>query len=132
MRVALSIARSDSGGGGIQADLLTFAAQCSHGTTITAQDTVAVTAWRALPPAMFPLAALITPNVLEIEALLSSIKSVGDMREGVFEFKHLGFLAVLSHPPGHGNGPVRHLSRGAVSTLGRATGSHKRGILGSD
>jgi hydroxymethylpyrimidine/phosphomethylpyrimidine kinase len=57
VRIALSIAGSDSGGGaGVQADLLTFAAHGVHGTTaitaITAQNTVTVTAWQALPPAL--------------------------------------------------------------------------------
>ena len=57
MKIALSIAGSDSGGGaGIQADLLTFAAHGVHGATaitaITAQNTVAVTAWQALEPKM--------------------------------------------------------------------------------
>jgi hydroxymethylpyrimidine/phosphomethylpyrimidine kinase len=57
MNVVLTIAGSDSGGGaGLQADLRTFAAHHLHGasavTAVTAQNSVAVTAWVALSPEM--------------------------------------------------------------------------------
>lgn len=57
MKVALTVAGSDSGGGaGIQADLRTFAAHRVHGTSaltaITAQSSVGVSAWVAVEPEM--------------------------------------------------------------------------------
>jgi hydroxymethylpyrimidine/phosphomethylpyrimidine kinase len=57
MRIAMTIAGSDSGGGaGIQADLKTFAAHRVHGTSaitaVTAQNSSEVRAWVALEPRM--------------------------------------------------------------------------------
>jgi hydroxymethylpyrimidine/phosphomethylpyrimidine kinase len=57
MKVALTVAGSDSGGGaGIQADLRTFAAHGVHGTSaltaVTAQNSLGVSAWAALDPAL--------------------------------------------------------------------------------
>lgn len=69
MKVALTIAGSDSGGGaGIQADLKTFAAHGVHGTSaitaVTAQNSVAVTDYVALEPRMV---------VAQIEAVASDM-----------------------------------------------------------
>jgi hydroxymethylpyrimidine/phosphomethylpyrimidine kinase len=70
MKVALTIAGSDSGGGaGIQADLRTFAAHGLHGasaiTAVTAQNSVAVTDYVALEPRMV---------VAQIEAVVSDME----------------------------------------------------------
>ncbi|HEX9241909.1 MAG TPA: bifunctional hydroxymethylpyrimidine kinase/phosphomethylpyrimidine kinase [Anaeromyxobacter sp.] len=69
MNVVLTVAGSDSGGGaGIQADLRTFAAHRVHGTSaltaVTAQNSVGVTAWTALDPAMV---------IAQIEAVASDM-----------------------------------------------------------
>jgi hydroxymethylpyrimidine/phosphomethylpyrimidine kinase len=69
MRTALTIAGSDSGGGaGVQADLKTFAAHGVYGTSaitaVTAQNTLGVTTFEALP------ADLVTA---QIEAVVSDL-----------------------------------------------------------
>ena len=62
MRIALTIAGSDSGGAaGIQADLKTFHQFGVFGTSaitaVTAQNTIGVVAWQALPAALVALGA---------------------------------------------------------------------------
>lgn len=69
MKIALSIAGSDSGGGaGIQADLKTFLQFGVHGTTaitaLTAQNTLGVTAVHPVPPEFL---------VAQLEALISDL-----------------------------------------------------------
>jgi hydroxymethylpyrimidine/phosphomethylpyrimidine kinase len=69
VKVALTIAGSDSGGGaGIQADLRTFAAHGLHGasaiTAVTAQNSVTVTEYVALEPRMV---------VAQVEAVASDM-----------------------------------------------------------
>jgi hydroxymethylpyrimidine/phosphomethylpyrimidine kinase len=171
MRVVLSIAGSDSGGGaGIQTDLHAFAAHGLHGTTaitaITAQNSTGVRSWATVDPSLveaqidavasdmavasaktgmlgtaaiveavvravrrnrvgplvvdpvmvarsgdalvdasarrayvellFPLAAVVTPNLLEAEALLGHpVRDVASMREAARALAALGPTAVL-------------------------------------
>ena len=95
MKTALTIAGSDSGGGaGIQADLKTFAAHGVFGTSaitaITAQNTLGVTAWQALPAdlviaQMEAIAGDIAPDAVKtgmlanaaiVEAVAAAIESL--------------------------------------------------------
>ena len=86
MRVALTIAGSDSGGGaGIQADLKTFHQFGVFGTTVitavTAQNTAGVHAWQALPAKLVAqqLDALATD--LPPDAVKSGMLGSGDLVE---------------------------------------------------
>jgi hydroxymethylpyrimidine/phosphomethylpyrimidine kinase len=88
MRVALTIAGSDSGGGaGIQADLKTFHQFGVFGTTVitavTAQNTVGVHAWQALPAKLVAqqLDALATD--LPPDAVKSGMLGSGELVETV-------------------------------------------------
>ncbi len=96
MKVALTIAGSDSGGGaGIQADLKTFAAHGLHGasaiTAVTAQNSVAVNDFVALDPRMvvaqieavcadMPVAAAKT-------GMLATVEIIGAVAEAVARLK---------------------------------------------
>ncbi|HET7755454.1 MAG TPA: bifunctional hydroxymethylpyrimidine kinase/phosphomethylpyrimidine kinase [Anaeromyxobacteraceae bacterium] len=98
MKIALTIAGSDSGGGaGIQADLRTFAAHGVHGasaiTAVTAQNSVRVAAYAALDPAMvvaqietvaidMPIAALKT-GMLANRAIINAVAgAIGRIANG--------------------------------------------------
>ncbi|HUO52149.1 MAG TPA: bifunctional hydroxymethylpyrimidine kinase/phosphomethylpyrimidine kinase [Gemmatimonadaceae bacterium] len=92
MRIALTIAGSDSGGGaGIQADLKTFERFGVLGTSvitaITAQDTRAVRSWMAVPPAMVAaqldaLAADLRPHAVK-SGMLAGPDTVAAIAEGL-------------------------------------------------
>lgn len=104
MKVALSIAGSDSGGGaGIQADLLTFAAHGVHGTTaitaITAQNTVAVTAWEALSPALVRAQIEAVADDMEISALKTGMLANREIiREVAAVIEARGFVNLVVDP----------------------------------
>src|SRR3954471_5540824 len=85
MRTVMTIAGSDSGGGaGIQADLRTFAAHGVFGTSavtaVTAQNTLGVVAWLAMP------ADLVTS---QIEAVM------GDIGADAVKIGMLGTAAIV-------------------------------------
>ena len=99
MRVALTIAGSDSGGGaGIQADLKTFHQFGVFGTSVitavTAQNTVAVVAWEALSPTLLSqqidaLALDLPPDAVK-SGMLGSGELVETVAAGIarYEFPH--------------------------------------------
>ena len=86
---ALTIAGSDSGGGaGIQADLKTFAAFGVYGTSaitaVTAQNTLEVTGWLAMPPELV---------ASQIDAVMSDI-GAGAVKTGMLA--NAGIVQVVS------------------------------------
>jgi len=96
MRVALTIAGSDSGGGaGIQADLKTFHQFGVFGTTVvcavTAQNTLGVTAWEALPASL--VAAQIAsvagdlPPAAVKTGMLGSAELVATVADGIAAYQ---------------------------------------------
>jgi len=96
IRVCLSIAGSDSGGGaGIQADLKAFAAAGVHGTTaitaITAQNTQAVTAVEAVSPGM--VVAQVRAVVEDLGADAVKIGMLGSVATTQAVHEALGLLA---------------------------------------
>ncbi len=88
MKVALTIAGSDSGGGaGIQADLKTFHQFGVFGTSVitavTAQNTVGVVAWQALPAALVAQQIDALATDLPPDALKSGMLGSGELVEVV-------------------------------------------------
>ena len=96
MRIALTIAGSDSGGGaGIQADLKTFHRFGIFGTSvitaITAQNTLGVTDWMAVPTALITkqldaVAADLRPHAIKT-GMLADADVVRVVREGIVKHR---------------------------------------------
>jgi len=90
VKVALTIAGSDSGGGaGIQADLRTFAAHGLHGasaiTAVTAQNTVAVADYVALEPRMVVAQIDAVASDMPVAAVKTGMLATGPIVEAVAE-----------------------------------------------
>lgn len=90
MKIALTIAGSDSGGGaGIQADLKTFHQFGVFGTSavtaVTAQNTVGVAAWEAVPPALVARQIDALADDLRPAALKSGMLGAAEIVETVAE-----------------------------------------------
>jgi hydroxymethylpyrimidine/phosphomethylpyrimidine kinase len=88
VRIALTIAGSDSGGGaGVQADLKTFHQFGVFGTTVitavTAQNTVGVRAWQALPAGLVAHQIDALATDLPPDALKSGMLGSGELVETV-------------------------------------------------
>lgn len=123
MRTALTIAGSDSGGGaGIQADLKTFAAHRVYGTSaitaVTAQNTLGVVMWQALPADLVTaqieaIAGDIPPDAVKIGMLANAAiaEAVAAAVEGL-ELPH-----VVLDPVMIAKGGDRLLEEDAVRTL---------------
>jgi hydroxymethylpyrimidine/phosphomethylpyrimidine kinase len=96
MRIALTIAGSDSGGGaGIQADLKTFHQFGVFGTSVvcavTAQNTQGVRAWEPLPPALVAaqieaVAADLPPRAVK-SGMLGTAEVVDTVADGIARWR---------------------------------------------
>jgi hydroxymethylpyrimidine/phosphomethylpyrimidine kinase len=102
MKVVLTIAGSDSGGGaGVQADLRTFAAHRVHGTSaltaVTAQNSVGVSAWVALEPSMVAAQIEAVATDMPVAATKTGMLATAAIVDAVVEATarlHLGPLVV--------------------------------------
>jgi hydroxymethylpyrimidine/phosphomethylpyrimidine kinase len=104
MKVALTVAGSDSGGGaGIQADLRTFSAHRVHGTcaltAITAQNSTGVRAWTALEPAMVVAQIEAVATDMPVAAAKTGMLATADIVRAVAEaVERLGIAPLVVDP----------------------------------
>jgi hydroxymethylpyrimidine/phosphomethylpyrimidine kinase len=90
VKVALTIAGSDSGGGaGIQADLRTFAAHGLHPTSavtaVTAQNSVAVTSWAPIEPRLVAAQIETVAEDMPVAAVKTGMLATADIVRTVAE-----------------------------------------------
>jgi hydroxymethylpyrimidine kinase/phosphomethylpyrimidine kinase len=123
MRVALTIAGSDSGGGaGIQADLKTFAALGVYGasvvTAVTAQNTLEVTGIHDLPPEFVALQLDTVARDLPIDAVKTGMLSnPGIIRAVSQRLKALGVEKLVVDPVMVAKGGAALLQKEAEAEL---------------
>lgn len=104
MKIALTIAGSDSGGGaGIQADLKTFHQFGVFGTSVvcavTAQNTVGVQAWQAVPVTLVVQQLEALADDLPPNALKSGMLATGEIVEAVaWDIERRGWPHYVADP----------------------------------
>ena len=119
MKVAMTIAGSDSGGGaGIQADLKTFAAHGLHGvcavTAVTAQSTVEVRDWVALEPRMVVAQIDTVADDMSIAAVKTGMLANATIITAVAEaIRRRGFAHLVVDPVMVAKGGQRLLDKDA-------------------
>jgi len=119
MKVAMTIAGSDSGGGaGVQADLKTFAAHGVHGvcalTAVTAQSTVEVRDWVALEPRLVVAQIDTVADDIEISAVKTGMLANAAVIVAVAEaLRRRGLPRIVVDPVMVAKGGQRLLDRGA-------------------
>jgi hydroxymethylpyrimidine/phosphomethylpyrimidine kinase len=123
MRTALTIAGSDSGGGaGIQADLKTFAAHGVFGTSavtaVTAQNTLGVTAWQAMPADLVTAQIHAVARDIGADAVKVGMLATAAIVEAVAAaIQALAFPHVVVDPVMIAKGGDRLLEEDAVAAL---------------
>jgi hydroxymethylpyrimidine/phosphomethylpyrimidine kinase len=125
MRTTLTIAGSDSGGGaGIQADLKTFAAHGVYGTSaitaVTAQNTLGVTAWLAMPADLVTAQIEAVAGDFDLGAVKIGMLANGAIVEAVAAaIVELDLPAVIVDPVMIAKGGDRLLDEDAVEAIKR-------------
>ena len=124
MKTALTIAGSDSGGGaGIQADLKTFAAHGVFGTSaitaVTAQNTLGVVCWQALPADLVTAQIEAVAGDLGADAVKIGMLATAAIVEAVAAaIRALELPQVVVDPVMIAKGGDRLLDADAVAALG--------------
>jgi hydroxymethylpyrimidine/phosphomethylpyrimidine kinase len=124
MKTALTIAGSDSGGGaGIQADLKTFAAHGVFGTcaitAVTAQNTLGVVCWQALPADLVTAQIEAVAGDLGADAVKIGMLATAAIVEAVAAaIRALDLPQVVVDPVMIAKGGDRLLDADAVAALG--------------
>jgi hydroxymethylpyrimidine/phosphomethylpyrimidine kinase len=123
MKTALTIGGSDSGGGaGIQADLKTFAAHGVYGTSaitaVTAQNTLGVAAWQALPADLVIAQIEAVAGDIGVDGVKTGMLATAAIVEAVAAaIKSLALPKVVVDPVMIAKGGARLLEEDAIEAM---------------